>query len=382
MFGPLKSKLLDCLKQLFSKENENKEKKEYFDNGFIKYSDAIELDKPIECDNDIQSLFEQIYPGDIVYAHMPLCEEELDKIPEGHKTRPYFIAYKLNYGFIAFGASSSPYEGLPDTKTYSLSDVVYSELAKSSYLDLNTAYYLPKDKLIRFICETKKNDFNEIQRRLWIGKRKDYETLFKEKPVLWKPIPGDIINRHKEQWLIVNETENGYDALEISKNNGKNIEHGLFVHCNSDVWKIDFTKGTVIEKSDTIKTQHIVNKDDFYNLKRSIEAAKKASKKKKSHKNKSPKYYTRFNIGTVFKDIEENEEYVYLYSNKSYDYCIKVSEYLNSDVYPEYTLYETRANELTKNGEVTDDELKEILKDQINYSNDKFEILKNRLKEL
>ena len=84
----------------------------------------------------------------------------------------------------------------------------------------------------------------------------------------------------------------------------------------------------------------------------------------------------------VFKDIVENEEYVYLYSNKSYDYCIKVSEYLNSDVYPEYTLYETRANELTKNGEVTDDELKEILKDQINYSNDKFDILKNKLKEL
>lgn len=380
MFDSIKSKLLKLIRRFFPEKQ--KEKNESFNNGFIKYSDAIELDKPIECDNNTQSLFEQVYPGDIVYAHMPLCEEELDKIPEGHKTRPYYIAYKLNYGFIAFGASSSPYESLPDTKTYNLSDIVYDDLSKSSYLDLNTAYYLPKDKLIRFICETKKNDFNEIQRRLWIGKRKDYEALYKEKPVLWKPIPGDIINRHKEQWLIVNETENGYDALEISKNNGKNIEHGLFVHCNSDVWKIDFTKGTVIEKSDTIKTQHIVNKDDFYNLKRSIETAKKANKKKKSHKNKSPKYYTRFNIGTVFKDIEENEEYIYLYSNKSYDYCIKVSEYLNSDVYPEYTLYETRANELTKNGEVTDDELKEILKDQINYSNDKFDILKNKLKEL
>lgn len=381
MIAMLKIKILNILNRFFSKKQEE-EKNEVFNNGFIKYSDAMELDKPIECDENIQTLFEQIYPGDIVYAHMPLCDKELDKIPEGHKTRPYYIAYKLNYGFIAFGASSSPYESLPDTKTYRLSDIVYDKLAKSSYLDLNTAYYLPKDKLIRFICETKENDFNEIQRRLWIGKRKDYEALFKEKPVLWRPIPGDIINRHKEQWLIVDKTEEGYSVLGISKNNGNNIEHGLFVHCNSDVWKIDFTKGTVIEKSDTIKTQHIVNKDDFRNLKRGIEIAKKASKKKKPNKNKPPKYFTRFNIGTVFEDIEEKEEYVYLYSNKSYDYCIKVSEYLNDDVYPEYPLYEVRTNELTKNGEITDDELKEILNDQINYDNDKFDILKNKLNEL
>ena len=120
---------------------------------------------------------------------------------------------------------------------------------------------------------------------------------------MWRPIPGDIINRQKEQWLVINETKEGYDALQISKNNRNYIEHGLFVRCNSDVWKIDFTKGAVIEKSDTIKTQHIVNKDDFCNLKRSIEAAKKENKRKKLNKIKPPKYYTRFNIGMVFKDI-------------------------------------------------------------------------------
>ncbi len=380
MLNALKTKILNIFKSLFHKKQ--KEKKSTFINGFSKYSDAIELDKPIECGNYEQILFEHICPGDIVYAHMPLSKKKLVRIPEGHKTRPYYIAYKLKYGFIAFEASSSPYENLSDTKTYKLSDAVYDELSKSSYYDLNTAYYLPKDKLIRFICETKENDFNEIQRRLWINKTNDYEALFKEKPVLCKPIPGDIINKNKEQWLIVDETEENYSVLEISKENKKNIKHGLYVHSNANAWKVNISKGMLIEKNCSIKTQHIVNKDDFCNLKRRIDAEKETQKKKKPNKNKPPKYYTRFDIGTVFIDIEEDEEYVYLYSNRSYDYCIKVSEYLNDDVYPEYDLYETRVGELAKNGIVTDDELQKILGDQIIYGNDKLNILENKIIEL
>ena len=379
MFNSIKSKILKLINKLFPKKR--KEKKEIVNNGFTKYSDAIQLDKPIECDKDLQELFEQIRPGDIVYAHMPLSENKLETIPEGHRTRPYYIAYKLNYGFIAFEASSSPFEKLSDTKTYNLSDVIYGELSKSSYFNLNVAYYLPKDKPIRLICETKENDFNEIQRRLWIGKRKDYEALYKEKPVLWKPIPGDIINSQKLQWLVIDETENGYDVLEVSKNNKKKIKNGLFVHCNSDIWKVDLSNGIIIEKEPTIKIQHIVNKDDFWNLKRSIETVKKDSKKK-PNKVKPPKYFTKFNMGTVFKDIEDNEEYVYLYSNKSYDYCIKVSEYLNDDVYPEYPLYETLAKEFVKDGEVDDNELKQILLDQISFGNDKCDLLINKITEL
>lgn len=98
MFSSIKSKFTNLFQKLFAKKRdvEPKERKKYFDNRFIKYSDVLKQDKPIECSTELKELFEQICHGDIVYAHMPLSEEQLAKIPEGHRTRPYYIAYKLN----------------------------------------------------------------------------------------------------------------------------------------------------------------------------------------------------------------------------------------------------------------------------------------------
>jgi len=462
-----KERILNLLKSLFSKKQPEK-KKEHFHHEYPKYLQLIKQDKPIVCSKGIQDLFDSIYQGDIVLAHMPLSEDKLQQIPEGHRIRPYYIAYKLENGFIAYSSSSSPFDWLTDDKTYSLSDFSYEDLDKSSYFNLYYPYYLPKDKIIKFICETKENDFNEIQRRLWINRREEYESLFKELPAIHNPIPGDIINSQNNQWVVIAELKDSYVVYEVSKNNKKHFSKGIFVHCNQSLWKVNLTKEWIINKKEGIRTQHIVNRDDFINLKKLANKTKGSwsnipkgtifsknghlfycyssngnsinaynvrktisqeellkykvievnddtyyvntktsvlvsdfadvsdviqvsckyislideNHKKELTKNNKPKYYTKFKIGTIFKDIYENEEYVYIYSNRSYDYFIKVSEYLNSEVYPKYPLYEMYAKELQQVGEANDDEICQILSDQISYGNDKCLILSNKLKEI
>lgn len=57
--------------------------------------------------------FEQCEPGFLVWARMPLPEEELAKVEPAHQIRPYLILAKTETELTAKACSSSPYSGLP-----------------------------------------------------------------------------------------------------------------------------------------------------------------------------------------------------------------------------------------------------------------------------
>ncbi|MFR5600503.1 MAG: hypothetical protein ACLTJB_12375, partial [Holdemania filiformis] len=78
--------------------------------------------------------FEQCEPGFLVWARMPLPEEELAKVEPAHQIRPYLILAKTETELTAKACSSSPYSGLREYQTVTLAKD--HPLTKQTYIDL------------------------------------------------------------------------------------------------------------------------------------------------------------------------------------------------------------------------------------------------------
>lgn len=456
----LLKRFISFIKRLFSSK-----KVEHFDVYKTKniYEQLEQLDVPIECLDEQQTLFDSLYEGDLVFAHMPLNDEELQKVPEGHRSRPYYIVCKLDNGFIAFGCSSTNSYSIDDVKSYKLLDYKYN-LDKTTYVKLDKPVYLPKTKIIKCLSTISDYDSSQIYRRMYIHNEKDYVSYFKEEPDNCMPMPGDIICRDN-RFLIISEEKDYYNTLMVLSRNNKtsscapistynhrykvlltnefkikkkknryeNIIHiiddeqlsyvklafekknethitmqngSLFTIDEQKYYCINFNKFNIsaykvfdyLKENSLDQVNIIVNNESLY-VDRSkqftitnfekikditplpVEYSRQVKSiiTKKKVKKKSPKYFASYPIGTIFKNVDENEEYVYLYSNRSYDYFVKVSEYLNSDVYPEYPLHELAKHSMVRQGEVADDEIKQILMDQIEFGNEENNLLSKKL---
>ena len=455
----LLDRLISFIKGLFSSK-----KVEHFDVYEAKniYEQLEQLDIPVDCSKGQQAIFDSLYEGDLVFAHMPLKDDELEKIPEGHRSRPYYIVSKLNNGFIAYGCSSTNSYTSDDVKSYKLLEYKYN-LNKMTYVKLDCPIYLPKTKLINYIVTISDYDNSQIHRRMYIHNENDYISYFEEKPEFSIPKPGDIIHR-EARYLIISEDEKYYNTLLVLNKNNKNkdcalistynytykvlltkeykikkknryeniihiiddeqlsyvklafekknethlnMENGsLFTIDEQRYYCINFNKFNIsaykvydyLKESSLDQVNIIVNDENLFvdrdkqftitdfekivdikaipleyrNQVNSIVSNKKVKKKRQ-------KYFVSYPIGTIFKNIRENEEYVYLYSNNSYDYFVKVSEYLNSELYPEYPIYELAKHSMIKHGEAADDEIKQILMDQIDFGNEQNNILNSKL---
>ena len=83
--------------------------------------------------------FEQCEPGFLVWARMPLPEEELAKVEPAHQIRPYLILAKTETELTAKACSSSPYSGLREYQTVTLAKD--HPLTKQTYIDLKPVSY-------------------------------------------------------------------------------------------------------------------------------------------------------------------------------------------------------------------------------------------------
>lgn len=57
-------------------------------------------------------------PGDIVYCIMPLPEEKLKRVPEGHRQRPYLIVDKSSKALFGYYSTTHVNERIPYQQKY------------------------------------------------------------------------------------------------------------------------------------------------------------------------------------------------------------------------------------------------------------------------
>lgn len=95
-------------------------------------------------------------PGDILFAHMPLANWEVDAVPEGHRCRPYVVLSKTGYGLWALPCTSQEpkqeycdfYHSLPREKhpTYSQKDIE-KDAEKGSFVHLDELVFKHSTRL-------------------------------------------------------------------------------------------------------------------------------------------------------------------------------------------------------------------------------------------
>lgn len=191
--------------------------------------------------------------GDLVYAHMPLKDKKLNNIPEGHRTRPYYLYKKYKNHFLAFPSTSDPSERFSNKRIHVLSCNSYKELSKDSYLILQVPYKLNSKKIIHYICTLNSKDVEEINRKVVPSSQNEL-------------IPGDIFIMNNHCYLYISRIKNAYKILTIENPNktGKNI---IPIYANKTMYKVDISSLFYVKISNNIKKKNSINNGDFVKIK-------------------------------------------------------------------------------------------------------------------
>ena len=116
--------------------------------------------------------FEQCEPGFLVWARMPLPEEELAKVEPAHQIRPYLILAKTETELTVKACSSSPYSGLREYQMVTLAKD--HPLTKQTYIDLKHNVTLTAERLQSKPIPVEWLDLRRIQKHLVLISQLDH----------------------------------------------------------------------------------------------------------------------------------------------------------------------------------------------------------------
>ena len=143
--------------------------------------------------------FEQCEPGFLVWARMPLPEEELAKVEPAHQIRPYLILAKTETGLTAKACSSSPYSGLREYQTVTLAKD--HPLTKQTYIDLKHNVTLTAERLQSKPIPVERLDLRRIQKHLVLISQLDHiYHPYLSVGLLWEK--GDILEIDHTLWYM------------------------------------------------------------------------------------------------------------------------------------------------------------------------------------
>lgn len=146
-----------------------------------------------------QTWFEQCEPGFLVWARMPLSEEELAKIDPAHQIRPYLILAKNATELTVKACSSGPYANLREYQTVMLEKD--HPLNKQTYIDLKHNYTLTAELLQNKPLPVEWHDLRRIQKHLVLVFQLDHiYHPYLAVGLLWEK--GDILEIDHVLWYM------------------------------------------------------------------------------------------------------------------------------------------------------------------------------------
>lgn len=229
---------------------------------------------------ELTPLYTNYSAGDIVYANMPLSKQELLKIPEGHRTRPYYIAYIDKEYLIAYPFYSH-IRKTNDMNTYLLNHILYPEFDKDSFLSLSEKSKLVEKNIISKICHLKKHDVDQIQRRLYFKDKRAYLSLYKNKPNFAEPIKGDVILYKQKKYFILEDGEQ-YKLLCFCSFKNHKPDSSSIIKLNGFPFLVNYNNEIIVKKDD-YEIKHIANIGDYRKVVAEYAKYKKKLKKRRKH---------------------------------------------------------------------------------------------------
>lgn len=226
--------------------------------------DVEETIADINWTNEQKEIFDRLQTGDLIYAQMPLSDKELEKVPEGHRTRPYYVIYKSKNVIDAFMCSSSPFNISDGFSTFTLYDCSYEGLTKTTYIDLGHIFQVPVNNIIRYLGPVNDNDFEEINRRFYKKNKKYYIEHFGETTKYSSLSPGDIIQRKDKNYIIVAFV--GLYCRVVRINDKSNAKRGdcFYVYSGKHPWKVKINpQALFIKLSNGEKAAYTLNRGEL-----------------------------------------------------------------------------------------------------------------------
>lgn len=118
-------------------------------------------------ENEKVQLLEELCIGDMVWAKMPLPEDELSEIEPSHRIRPYLVIDKDTEAIYGYPASSKKSPGLGNFQICGINLNKFG-YEKNSWLTLTELYKVPIDNLCSKMIHLDDHDLSMISKRLQI----------------------------------------------------------------------------------------------------------------------------------------------------------------------------------------------------------------------
>lgn len=275
--------------------------------------------------NEQLELFNNIKPGYLVFCRMPVCEDNLVDVKKTHRIRPYLIIKKDKDYLYGYAGSTKKKnskiqytlkDGHKDKKTDTFTD---------SYLYLNNLYQIPIQNIKSILKEVSRKDLIQIQRKILMLKNSGVQHIEGFENIAFEFEVGDIVTYNTLLYFVSKIQDNTIFGYVCSNTNGdielKNIN--LFLRTDREI-RI---------KPDPKDLKYLADRNlNLYVNKHLKKENKEVLKLKEDiYISKNVQYYKYYPLGTILKDMNTDEEIVYLFNSRKRPYCAKLEEMYNDN---------------------------------------------------
>lgn len=237
----------------------------------------------------------------MVWAKMPLSDEELSKIEESHRIRPYLVVDKGDNVVYAFQSSHTRFNALNNYQTYGID---YRKFGyDKNWIRLQQVECIPIDNLRAKMLHLSDHDLSMIEKRLKIQSNRGNKTYLSfHVPI--KFCTGDVVQNLADNKMLhyVHAVEgNKLICYPISFQYRKDW---IKIKINKSIFYIDFSKQVIIDKNKDAKIVNIANNGDIGVIERKRKDV--TSKSKKEVRKKKEEL-----IGTIFNTSQGKMMYLY-----------------------------------------------------------------------
>ena len=134
----------------------------------LKYFSRLEKEEIIDLTPIVEDKYNEVAIGNLVWALMPLSNDELERIEESHRIRPYLVVAKDEnyfYGYYCSTKQKSRY-----LATFKLDKNIYDH-RKNTYVYLTNTYKIPRTNFRDIYNRIGINNLIMIERKLIVNSR-------------------------------------------------------------------------------------------------------------------------------------------------------------------------------------------------------------------
>lgn len=227
---------------------------------------------------ELDELYQNIQIGDLYFAKMPLSKKELNKIKEGHRSRPYLIVKKDKHYIYGYQCCSKKHSFLKEYEYYPLKKLLYP-VYKDSYIYLNKVYKIPLKNIETYYITLYLNTIKHIEKQLLVSHHHyHYLPLFH---VSIDKKEGDIVCLENNYYYIYSIDKNNIYSYRLYLKAEKSQYELIKMNIINKIYYLSYHEQVVFHQNDYLEFIYHLSFHQQYDLFMTKKAYKKLLRKEK-----------------------------------------------------------------------------------------------------